>query len=387
MSENLFDLNSGLFLVTGTLLAGSLLLSLLLTPLCAEMALKIGMMDNPGSRKIHGKAIPYGGGLSIWLTMLLTLCACHATLLFAQDWLANATTTLPTWLAEAAGVLGKNLQGLKEPTVLRKLAGIGTGATLIFGLGLLDDLRPLPAKLKLFVQIIAAVIVWIAGIRITLFIDIPAISLLLTIGWVVVITNAFNLLDNMDGLSAGVALLAGLHLLLISAFTGHLFIAAFLAVFCGSAAGFLRYNFTPARLFMGDAGSLLLGFLLAVSAAAGTFCDYLSPAHTALIPVLALGVPLFDTLSVIIIRLRKGASIFVGDTNHLSHRLVRQGFSRRGAVLLIYLLGFIFGQCALLLRYLDAGGATAVFIIALAVTLLMALLMTARAERGAEPKR
>lgn len=375
-----FTFESGLFLLIGLLLGGSLLVSLLLTPLCARLAAALGMVDKPGARKIHSKVMPYGGGLAIWLTLSVVMLGCYAFVAF------GGLPALGGWLDSVPGLqtavklYRENWLGLADPGVLWKLAGILGGATLIFVLGLIDDCRPLPAKLKLMAQIVAAVIVWAAGVRITLFIDSAAVSLLLTVGWVVIITNAFNLLDNMDGLSSGVALLAGLHLLLIAAFTGHLFIAAFLAVLCGAAGGFLRYNFSPARLFMGDAGALLLGFLLAVSAAAGTFYDNLGPAHMVLIPVLALGVPLFDTLSVIVIRLRRGASIFVGDTNHLSHRLVRQGFSRRGAVLLIYLLGFIFGQCALLLRYLDSAGAAAVFVIALAVTLLMAILMTARPQ-------
>lgn len=349
------------------LCGGSFALSLLLTPLCARFALRLRMVDNPGERKIHVRITPYGGGLAIWFSLFLCLTGCYLALAFFRDWLPAGVATL----------VNSNLPGLRDPIVLRKLAGIGGGSLLIFGLGLVDDLRPLPAKFKLFVQILAALVLWYCGLRITAFIDSAAVSLLLTVGWVVLITNAFNLLDNMDGLSAGVALLAGLHLLLISALTGHLFIAAFLAIFCGCCGGFLRHNFAPAKLFMGDAGSLLLGFLLASASVAGTFCDNLSPAHAILIPILVLGVPLFDTASVIVIRLRSGKSIFVGDTNHLSHRLTRLGFSRRSAVLVIYLLCFIFGQCALLLPYLHTLSALAVFIIALAITLLMALLMAA----------
>ena len=374
----MFDFtNYALWLAIGGAFLCALLLGLVLTPLCAGLARRLNMLDTPGVRKIHEKVTPYGGGLAVWLGIFLTLLAGYTAVTLRHVLLPAALLPL----------VENNIGGLTDPSVLRKLLGIFLGSSMVFCLGLVDDARPLPAKLKLCVQILAALILWYCGVRITFFIESALISLLLTVGWVVVITNAFNLLDNMDGLSPGVALLAGLHLLLIAALTGHIFIAVFLGIFCGSVAGFLRYNFPPARLFMGDAGSLFTGFMLASICAAATFCNDIGSAHTLLIPALALGVPLFDTASVILIRLHRGASIFVGDTNHLSHRLVRMGFSRRNAVLLIYLLGFIFGQCAVLLRKLDTLAAVFCFIIALAVTALMALLMSAHLRESADPIR
>lgn len=355
-----------LFTICGVFLF-SLLLSLLLTPLCAKLAHKLRIVDKPGERKTHERVTPYGGGLAIWLSIFLTLLAGYTVI-------ALRTRILPEYLSPLINV---NFNGLTDPIIFHKLLGIFAGSSIIFCLGLVDDVRPLPAKFKLTLQILAAAVVWYSGIRITLFIDSTIISFLLTTGWIVLISNSFNLLDNMDGLSSGVALLAGASLLFISTVTGHIFIAVFLAVFCGSIGGFLRYNFPPARLFMGDAGSLFTGFMLATICVAATFCNNISQAHTALIPILALGVPLFDTASVIYIRLRNRTSIFVGDTNHLSHRLVRMGFSRRNAVLIIYLLGFIFGLCAVLLRELDQVAALICFTIALAISALMTLLMSA----------
>lgn len=349
----------------------SFALSAILTPLCARLASKLGMVDNPGQRKIHTKAKPYGGGLSIALSMT---AAGAITLLFILPQFESIRAIAPDCLTKA-------LPSGVGPDGYSRIAGVAIGAAIIFLTGLIDDLRPLPAKTKLIMQIIAAAITWYCGIRITLFIDSQIFSFIITVGWLVVLTNSFNLLDNMDGLSSGVALLCGLHLMLLTAYSGHFFQPAFLSIFCGALAGFLLYNFSPAKLFLGDAGSLLIGYILATLAAAGTYAQDYTHAHAVLVPLLIMGVPIFDTLSVIIIRIRAGKPIYHGDTNHLSHRLCQMGFSKRQSVLLIYLLAMIFGQCSFLIRNLSSGDASAVFIICLMIVTLMASLMTAKANK------
>ncbi len=347
------------------------LASLLLTPLCARLARRLNMVDNPGHRKIHTTVTPYGGGMAIFFSMALTLFLSVALVFILRG---SSASFIASWI-------NQHIPATLGPDGYDRAYGVGAGALIIFLTGLIDDLRPLPAWIKLIMQIIAAAITWYCGVRITLFIDSQLFSFVITVLWLVILTNSFNLLDNMDGLSAGVALLCGLHLLLLSAFGGHFFLPAVLGVYCGAVGGFLVYNFSPAKLFMGDSGSLLIGYLLATVAAAGTYAEDYTNAHAVLVPLLIMGVPLFDTLSVIVIRLRAGKPIYHGDTNHLSHRLCRMGLSKKQSVLTIYLLAMIFGQCALLIRNLDSTDSSAVFTICLMVVILMASLMSTAPDK------
>lgn len=345
----------------------SLVLSLLLNPLCGRLAHRINLVDNPGERKIHIKPIPYGGGMAIWLSFILTVLSAFAMITLFLD-------LLPLGLPE---FIRTHIAGISDPATMLKLAGMLGGATIVFFLGLYDDCRPLPPKIKLAVQIIAAALAWYCDIRVTIFIESDILSFIMTVLWIVCLCNSFNLLDNMNGLSSGVAILAGGHLMVAAAMSGHIFITAILAVFCGSVLGFWRYNFLPTkqRMFMGDAGSLFIGFMLACICAATTYYSGRGEAHSVITPVLALGVAFFDTACVMLIRFLGKAPLFVGDTNHLSHRLNRMGLSKTNSVLAIYLLAFIFGQCAILVGRLDLEGAVMVLIIAAATAGLMATLM------------
>lgn len=354
------------------LCGGSLVLSLLLTPLARRLATRAQLVDQPGTRKIHRQTKPYGGGVAIYVTIALVLLGAYGVLAFGMGHVPEA------W----RDALVPHLPGILDPVTQRKLFAICAGATLVFLMGVVDDYRGVPPKMKLAIQILAGCLLVWGGVRITLFLESGWIGAGLTVAWVVLLTNGFNLLDNMDGLSAGVASVAAGLFFLIAVQAGQVFIASFLAVLLGAMLGFLWYNFSPASLFMGDAGSYLIGFLLSSLTVATTYYREQGVAFQVVMPVLILGVPLFDTCSVIVIRLRAGVSIFKGDTNHLSHRLVRVGFSRRGAVLTMYLLGLLLGGLAVLLRDLeDQTGVLLVLGLAFGIVVLMALLMQAAGDR------
>jgi UDP-GlcNAc:undecaprenyl-phosphate GlcNAc-1-phosphate transferase len=370
-------MSNSYLIIYGCLFATALGLSLALTPLARLLARKVGLVDHPGARKIHHEPTPYGGGIAIFATLACILGGCYLALnLIARD--------QGDWSAGIRSILSQHGGGLVYGKTLWRLAAVLGGATLVFVLGLMDDKRGMNPLPKLAVQALAALLLVAADLRVTFFIDNYVISALLTVLWVVLVTNAFNLLDNMDGLSAGVAAIASAVFFFVALQAGQVFVSAFLAVLAGALLGFLYYNFAPAKLFLGDAGSLFIGFLLAAMTVAGTFYESGKGVYSAFLPVLALGVPLFDTGSVMFIRWRAGKPFFQGDTNHFSHRLVRLGMTRREAVLTIYLLGLILGAAAALLRQLDRFGAVVIFFIGLGIIALIVLLETAAARRGGE---
>jgi UDP-GlcNAc:undecaprenyl-phosphate GlcNAc-1-phosphate transferase len=214
--------------------------------------------------------------------------------------------------------------------------------SLIHTLGLVDDRKPLGPMLKLFIMIALAFSAsHFTNTRILTLLDAhvggPWLSTAITVLWIVTLTNAMNFLDNMDGLSGGVGAIAAASFAVVAAMHGHWFIASCFALLFGSLIGFLFHNFPPARVFMGDGGSLVIGFLLAFLAIRITYIDETSTRwHALLTPFAILAVPLYDFVSVTLVRLSKGRSPFVGDLNHFSHRIVRRGLSKRSAVLVIY---------------------------------------------------
>ena len=217
----------------------------------------------------------------------------------------------------------------------------------------------------------------------SVFIDAPPLTFVLSVIWIVAIVNAFNMLDNMDGLSAGVALIAAviLALVMLSApdpetRAPQLFVAGFLMVLAGALWGFLFYNAHPASIFMGDAGSYFVGFLIAVSTLMATFAGGDLPRHAILAPLCVLAVPIYDTLTVLTIRLREGRSPFVGDRSHFSHRLVELGLDEKKAVWTIYLLTAACGLGALLLHQVDGFGACVVLTMVACVLIVIAVLET-----------
>jgi UDP-GlcNAc:undecaprenyl-phosphate GlcNAc-1-phosphate transferase len=256
-------------------------------------------------------------------------------------------------IAVAAGTLAAALGGalLGPPgEIARPLLLTTLGSLAILGLGLVDDRRKLSAGVKLAVETGVALGVALGGLRLELFDRGPLIGTAATVLWILAVTNAFNLLDHMDGLSSGVAAIAGLAFLVVALQTGQEAIARPLAALLGACAGFLLFNFPPARIFLGDAGSLFLGFWLSCLTVSFTFYERGHFAlYTYFVPVAVLSVPLFDTAVVTAIRLVQGRPLFEGDRNHLAHRLLALGLSPRRTVLTVYVLTLTAGLSAVLL--------------------------------------
>ena len=321
------------------------------TSLCAlarRWAPRLGLLDRPGGHKGHRSPTPLGGGVAIWLTSITLPLLGALVLGLAGNALPGPLTRHVAGLWLRAGELGAIL-GL---------------ASLIMAMGLIDDRFGLTWQVRLGVQVALATILVALGVRITLFWPFthPALGGTLSVLWIVGLTNAFNMLDNMDGLAAGVGLIAASLFAAAQVAVSSLFVPAVLLVLVGALAGFLVHNQHPARLFMGDAGSNFLGFLLGALTIAGTYFRYegaYSP-YSVLAPPLVMAVPLYDMTSVILIRLREGRSPFQGDRRHFSHRLVERGLTPPQAVRTIDLVTLAGGLGALLLHRLNAAGACVV---------------------------
>lgn len=370
------------------LVLGSLVPSMLVTWAAAFLVRRYGprwgLVDRPGHRKVHTAPMPTGGGLSIWLGIVLPL-ALGQLVLWALVSTGSQGLAATLRVPQSVAV---HLPGLAQQS--GKLWTLLAGGTVLLILGLIDDRRGLGWKLRLAVQTaVAAAIVW-AGWRMTLFLDMPWVTGALSVVWIVGLINSFNWLDNMDGLSAGVAaisgaMLAALMLLAPSPATHHpqLFTGGFLLVLVGSLVGFLWHNRPPARLFMGDAGAYLIGYLLATATLTGTYASYDGRPHAILAPLCILAIPLYDTVTVVFIRLRAGRSPFEGDKSHFSHRLVELGMTKPQAVLTIYLATGTCGLGAFLLHQVDLIGALTILLLIGCVLVLVGILETVgRRERG-----
>jgi UDP-GlcNAc:undecaprenyl-phosphate GlcNAc-1-phosphate transferase len=228
---------------------------------------------------------------------------------------------------------------------LVEFGAVLAGSLWLAVVGYIDDRQGMNPRIKMAAQIIAGLVVMLAGIRVRLF-DLHILNYLLTLFWIVGITNAINLMDNMDGLAAGFAAIAAGTFCVLAASQELILVASLSAALCGATLGFLRYNFNPATTFMGDTGSLVIGFVLAVLGIKLNF-----PAQTKLvtwsIPLMVLAIPIFDTTLVTFTRLREKRPITQGGKDHTSHRLVRMGYSHRSAVLILYGAGIILGSIAL----------------------------------------
>ncbi len=319
----------------------SFVVSSILTRLSRSLAIRLNIVDQPGKRKIHQVSKPYLGGLAIYLTMTLVLGLGVITALYFLPNNPNLPREVLAYLPNVR-------------KVLPKIIGLLVGGTFIFVLGLWDDIKRLSPLQKLIGQIVGAILVVWCGIRLDLYLNNHWVSGLLTVVWIVAITNSFNLMDNMDGLSAGVAGIATLLFIWYSYQAGHTYMLLILIVFLGSILGFLPYNFSPSTIFMGDAGSMFLGFQLGALTVLNSYASQDAPTHLAvMLPFFVLSVPLFDTITVMAIRIKNRKPIYQGDTNHFSHRLVALGMTQRQAVLCIYLVTFCTGTGALLLRKLE----------------------------------
>ena len=303
----------------------ALILSLVGTPVARRVAVRLGVLDMPGERKIHASPIPLLGGASVYLAFML------AVVLFG---------------------------GSQPAGYLSQLAAILAGATLVAAVGFWDDSRGkrLGPLIKLASQLLAAGVLMWAGIRVEFLHD-PVLNVIVTALWVVGITNALNFLDNMDGLSTGVAAVAAAFFFLLAITNGQFLVASLSAALLGAALGFLRYNLilsgnsgseaSKATIFVGDMGALFFGFVLAALGIKLRFEN--TDVITWMIPVLVLGLPILDMTLVVLSRARRGVPAYVGGKDHFSHRLVYLGLSRREAVLVLYLVAVAFGMSSMFL--------------------------------------
>lgn len=333
--------------------ASAFLTTLATLPLWRKWCLRTGLVDDPGRRKIHDQPTALAGGLALMTGLLFpTLIAC--LLLLLQDSgtsLGRRAVSLPghfmlpfnydpALLDADSGFLlqyGLNRRGLE-------LAGILLGAIGMLSLGWLDDKHELSPRAKFAGQLLIAAVVAATGVRITLFVPNLLFSYGITILWILTLVNAFNFMDNMNGLCAGLGAIGAWYFAIIAAADGQYLVALIAFLTFGALLGFLPYNFPRARAFLGDAGSHLVGYLLAVLAILPHFYTVRHPRKWAvLIPLFVLAVPLADLVWVVLLRWRIGQPFYQGDTNHLSHRLVKSGLSPTRAVLLIWLLAALLG--------------------------------------------
>ena len=351
-----------MWLLCGTLIP-SFLLCWTAVWIVRRWAVRLAIGRSTGARKVHTSPTPMGGGLAIWFGVIA--CFAGGQILL---WIYNAGGSLgqavAAWVPEFARL---HLDGLvHQSTRLWVLLG---GGTVLMIVGLVDDRRGLRWQLRLGIQVLVATVcvVW-QGWRLTAFIELPWITWALSVLWIVALINSFNMLDNMDGLSAGVAAIAAAMLAAVLLLTldpqtrqPQIFVAGLLLVLVGSLLGFLWHNRPPARIFMGDAGSYFVGFCIAVATLLATFTEYRGVRqHAVMAPLCVMAVPLYDMITVIWIRLREGRSPFEADKNHFSHRLVDLGLTKGQAVLTIYFMTGTCGLGGLLLNRVDKFGAVIV---------------------------
>jgi UDP-GlcNAc:undecaprenyl-phosphate GlcNAc-1-phosphate transferase len=295
---------------------------------------RIGLVDDPGHRKIHEAPMPLAGSFAVLTGMLAPLLVGAA----ASHWNFHGLES-----AQEKLNYGLNRRALE-------LGAIILGALGIVMLGLLDDKYELRPVVKFGGQLLVAVLVAAAGVRITLFVHSLIFSYAVTVLWILTVINALNFMDNMNGLCGGLGAIGTGFFAAIAAFNGHYLVALLGFLACGALLGFLPHNFPKATAFLGDAGSHLVGYLLAVMAILPHFYTPLRPRVWAVfIPLLVLAVPLADLVWVVLLRWRMGKPFYLGDTNHLSHRLVRRGLSQSNAVLAIWLMAAGAGLLSLLL--------------------------------------
>ena len=347
--------------------------SLVGTWVARRWAGRLGLMDSPGERKVHVVATPRNGGIGIFLGIALPILLAIYIV---------STIRVPLRSYEGQLVSGAMLH---TPLALLLLAC----TAVIHTIGLMDDRNAMAAWPKLLLQLGAATaLVGIGellaggGFRMFTVLDqmMPGgavVSGIISVLWIVALTNAFNFLDNMDGLSAGVAFLCALMFLVAASLSGQWFICGLLLVFMGAVGGFLVFNFPPASIFMGDGGSMVLGFFLSALTIRTTYYG-MSGEHrwyTVLMPLIILAVPLYDLLLVTVLRVAAGKSPMTGDTNHFSHRLTRHGFTKRGAVLVIYAVTLAIGISAPLLTLVrDDAGAVLIGLQTLAMLIVIGIL-------------
>ncbi|WMJ79679.1 MraY family glycosyltransferase [Clostridium sp. MB40-C1] len=303
-----------------SLMIVSTAISLILTPFIKKFAIYIKAIDIPkDERRIHKRPIPLLGGVAIYLSFLITMF-------------------------------------LKEGTLTRHEIGIIIGATIIVIGGLIDDIREIKPWQKLMFQVSAAAVLILFEVKISiitnpfpsnrLFIYLGWLSIPITIIWIVGITNAINLIDGVDGLAAGVAFISSITIFIIAIINGRQEAAILTIILSGSILGFLPYNFNPASIFMGDTGAQLLGFLLAAISLKGAIKS--ATAFAIAVPILAFGIPIYDTLFAMIRRKINGKPIMQADRGHLHHRLLDMGLNQKQVVIIMYLISAVLGGISII---------------------------------------
>ncbi len=339
-------------------------LALGFTPLFQKIAEKTDFMDRPKceDHKKHAKPTPLMGGAAMFSAWIFTIILGYIAI--------NSFNS-----GALSRDLANNISGVNY--IGSRVFFICLGAFLATAMGLLDDKLALKAGTKFLGQfIIAAIAVSFGGIKISVFFNDPVIIWCLSVFWIMLLINAINFFDNMDGLAVGTVTIAMALFTAVAAMNGQFFIAVFGALTCGVCVGFWFFNYSPATIFMGDSGSHFLGYLLAIMSASVTYFsrDYSLTRFPILIPLFILAIPLFDALSVVLIRLYHHKPIYVGDHNHLSHRFVKMGMSRKRAVQMVHLMTLIIGLSVLPLLWGDYKIAMVILAQALLMLLFMSLI-------------
>lgn len=333
------------------------LVTLAATPVARALAFRLDVVDRPDpTRKVHPVVTPMFGGLAVLAGLVAAL---------------------------ALGIHYRLLDLGYLP-----FRGIAIGAVMVVLLGVLDDKFGVTPKWKLVGQAIGAVILVMHEVKLSIFLRENLLTTVLTVVWIVGITNAFNLLDNMNGLSSGVGAIASFAFAWVAFEQNDWFTLVIASALCGAVLGFLPHNFPGARIFLGDAGSMLIGFTLAAVSVQGIYLQNTQLLHLPVItPLLILGVPLFDTFSVIVIRLARGLPIFRADKNHFSHRLVDLGMTQPQAVGVIWLVALAVAIPATLLSHVDRHEAFMLLLQEVILFVIIVALMRAGMVRGEERDR
>ncbi|MGB7538129.1 MAG: MraY family glycosyltransferase [Anaerolineales bacterium] len=315
----------------------SFLAAFIATPLIGRVATHTGFIDEPKPHKMHVRPMPLLGGLAIYLA----LCVALFQVDFSTEWVP--------------------------------MLAVAAGATMLMLVGLWDDRRGIAPRAKLLAQVAAAILVTAAGVRVELT-PWPVVDIAISLLWFVGITNAVNLMDNMDGLAAGTSAVSALFFTILAASAGQGLVASLAASVTGASLGFLYYNISPAMIFMGDTGSLLLGFLLAVIGVRYSPSE-LPLGSTWMVPIVIMGLPIFDTTLVTFSRILNRRPVSLGGTDHTSHRLARLGLGNHRAVFSMYLAAGILGILAIFMTHSSPGLATVIFCGILAAGLIALVIL------------
>jgi UDP-GlcNAc:undecaprenyl-phosphate GlcNAc-1-phosphate transferase len=335
------------------LLVSSFALSAALTAAVKNLALRAGFIAHPAADRYHQTAIPLGGGIAIFATLAAFIVAAVAAikLLFVPGHFG--------WLAKRANINPVDFLGKINQLVIILLC-----LFILFAVGLWDDKKHLGPFFKLAIQFVVAIAAAaFAELRVELFIQNRVITSALSAVWIVLIINAFNFLDNMDGAAAGIAVIASSILFTAAVISGQFFVPGLAIILVGTLLGFLVFNFPPAKIFMGDAGSLVVGFVVALLTLRTTYYHEAQSGqwYAVFMPLVVMAVPLYDFISVTLLRISQGKSPFVGDTQHFSHRLRRRGLTETQTVLALYLATLCTGLGATFLSQVNPAGAILIF--------------------------